>query len=80
MRNHRRELLDLYDMKWTAYVQQDGDDLVVPIPDELLQEIGWRPGDILQWNIQENGSIIISKKKNWYQRVINSLKLWKNRQ
>lgn len=80
MRNHRRELLDLYDMKWTAYVQQDGGDLVVPIPDELLREIGWMPGDILQWNIQENGSIIISKKKNWYQRVINSLKLWKNRQ
>ena len=36
---------------YTAYVQQEGDDLILPLPDELLEEVGWREGDVLVWEI-----------------------------
>ena len=38
---------------YTAYVQQEGDDLILPLPDELLEEVGWREGDVLVWEIDQ---------------------------
>lgn len=64
-------------MTWTAYVQQDGDDLVLPLPDEVLTQLGWKPGDILVWDVQDNGTIILTKKLIWYERVIRYVKEFK---
>jgi len=37
--------------KYTVKVEQDPDtgDLILPIPDELLAEMGWSEGDELEW-------------------------------
>ena len=53
-------------MTWTAYVEQDGDDLVVPLPEQAMKELGWKPGTIIVWEVQPNGSIILRKKPNWF--------------
>jgi antitoxin component of MazEF toxin-antitoxin module len=55
--------------KWTAYLEQEGDDLVLPIPDEVLKELNWREGDVLIWDIKEDGSIILRKGKWWYRLI-----------
>ena len=37
-------------------------DLVMPIPQDMLENLGWQIGDTLTWTIKTNGSIILSKK------------------
>ena len=65
--------------KWTAYVEQDGEDLVLPLPDDLLGELGWKTGDTLIWDLREDGSIVLTKKPYWYQSLWKRIaKLWKH--
>jgi bifunctional DNA-binding transcriptional regulator/antitoxin component of YhaV-PrlF toxin-antitoxin module len=52
--------------KFIIPVQQYGDteDYFIEIPQEITNELNWQEGDTLNWNIQENNSIIISKIKD----------------
>ena len=34
--------------------------MVLPIPDDILQELGWEEGEELEWEIS-NGAIILKK-------------------
>ena len=63
--------------KWTVYVEQQGDDLILPLPDQLLTEVGWTPGDIITWDIQEDGTVILKKKERWYKKVWNKFNSWR---
>ena len=45
----------------TLPVEQDGDDYIVTFTDDLLEELGWSVGDDLNWDIQTDGSIIVTK-------------------
>ena len=63
--------------KWTVYVEQQGDDLILPLPDQLLTEVGWAPGDIITWDIQEDGTVILKKKERWYKKVWNKFNSWR---
>jgi hypothetical protein len=64
-------------MTWTAYVKQDGDDIILPLPDELLAEMKWKEGDVLVWEVSENGSVTLTKKIGWYDRIIRYVKEFK---
>ena len=64
-------------MTWTAYVQQEGDDLVLPLPDEAMTQLGWKTGDILVWDVQENGTIILTRRLKWYQQLFRHIKEWR---
>lgn len=47
----------------TIILEQDGDDLIMPIPDDLLKEAGWNIGDTITFTVQDDGSLILSKKE-----------------
>ena len=50
---------------WIAEILEDPEDpesLILQFPDEMLAQLGWKPGDTLVWDLQDNGSITISKK------------------
>ena len=52
-------------MMWTITIQEDPSDannLILPLPDDLTETLGWKEGDILEWDIQQNGSIILRKR------------------
>lgn len=51
------------DAKWTVTVEEDPDtgDLLLPFPEDMLEELGWQEGDTLSWNIDENNNIILTK-------------------
>ena len=41
---------------------QNGDQFVV-LPDEIMEELGWIEGDILEWNMKGDG-IVLTKLNN----------------
>ena len=42
-------------------IEQHGDDLMLTFDEELLEELGWNVGDNLDWEIQPDGSITLTK-------------------
>lgn len=45
----------------TSVVEKDGDDFVIPLPADLLEELGWKPGDNLDWTTHEDGTFSVRK-------------------
>jgi hypothetical protein len=59
--------METKDTRWIVELEEDADtgDLVMPIPPELLQELGWRIGDTLTWEPGEDlTSYRLTKKKD----------------
>ncbi len=38
-----------------------GDDGVLTFTEEILQETGWKEGDVLEWNENEDGTLTLRK-------------------
>jgi hypothetical protein len=36
-------------------------DMLIPLPPQLLTELGWKEGDNIDFQIDENGKVIIKK-------------------
>jgi hypothetical protein len=52
---------------WTITVEEADDgseDLILPLPQELLDLQGWKEGDTLEWTDLGNGSWTITKAKD----------------
>jgi len=45
----------------TLPVEQIGDDYFLTFTDDLLEELGWKVGDDLDWDLQPDGSIKVTK-------------------
>jgi hypothetical protein len=52
-------------MSYTVYIEEDNEtgDLILPLPQEMLDELGWDTGDVLDWQNNENGTYTLSKKE-----------------
>ena len=50
--------------RWTVKIEEDPftGDLMLPLPYELIELKGWKPGDTLIWIDNGNGSWSIEKK------------------
>lgn len=53
------------EFNYEVIVQEDPEtgELILPIPPELLREMGWSEGDELQFDLDKQGRWIISKKE-----------------
>ena len=49
---------------WTVTVIEDGEDVILPFPNELLASTGWQEGDTLTWIDNEDGSWTLRKADN----------------
>lgn len=38
-------------------------DLILPFPEEMLEETGWKEGDVLEWHDNKDGSFSMTKKE-----------------
>lgn len=47
--------------KFTAILEEDGDDLILPLSEELLDELGWHVGDTLTWTEHSEGAWSLRK-------------------
>ena len=52
-------------MSWTITVEEDPatGELILPFPDDMLEQVGWKEGDTLIWTVNENGSWTLTKKE-----------------
>lgn len=41
--------------------KDDNDDLLIPIPPELMRALDWKDGDNVEINIDDKGDIVFSK-------------------
>jgi len=48
---------------WTTQVEEDDGELLITFPDELMQTMDWCEGDVIVWNIGEDGTISLTKKE-----------------
>ena len=48
-------------MKMTVTLEEDDGDLIFPFPDEILDELGWKEGDVIEWTDNEDGSLSARK-------------------
>lgn len=50
---------------WIVELEEDPEtgDLVLPIPPELMKELGWDIGDTLTWDIDQEENMTLTKKK-----------------
>ena len=50
---------------WTLTLEEDPEtgDLVLPFTPEILDELGWKEGDVLEWVDNKDGSWSLVKKK-----------------
>ena len=52
--------------KWTIDLEEADDgsgDLVMPLPQDLLDSAGWKEGDVLEWKDLGDGTWSLTKKK-----------------
>lgn len=47
--------------RYTIELIQDGEDIVLPLSDEIIAEVGWQIGDDLEWIDNKDGSYMITK-------------------
>ena len=41
-------------------LEEDGDDLILPLPEDIIKKLGWNTGDTLNWSV--NNSVITLEK------------------
>ena len=51
--------------RYVVTVEEEDGELVVPIPDELMEEMGWKIGDVLVWEDTYPG-FTLRKKEDEY--------------
>jgi len=51
--------------QWTVTIEEDPEtgDLLLPLPEQVLEALSVKEGDSLNWDVQEDGSIILSKQE-----------------
>ena len=47
---------------YTVTLEEENDDLVLPIPEDILKKLGWEEDDELEWDINEDNNSIILRK------------------
>jgi len=43
---------------YTVTLEEQGDDLVLPIPDALMDQLGWEDNTMIEWSIEDDHIIV----------------------
>jgi hypothetical protein len=41
-------------INYTVSLEEEGDDIMMPIPEDLLDYLGWEDGDLLEWILEDD--------------------------
>jgi hypothetical protein len=58
---------------WTVTLEEDKEtnELILPFPEDLLAEMNWKEGDVLDWNVVD-GFVVITKKELSSEHILPS--------
>lgn len=48
---------------FTVTLEEDGDDVILPLPQEVIDTLGLKEGDTLNWSENKDGSFTMTKQK-----------------
>lgn len=48
---------------WTVQLEEDGNDVILPLPQEVLDHLDVKEGDVLNWIDNEDGTFSIRKQQ-----------------
>ena len=48
-------------LRWTATVLEDGNELVLPLPLDMCEAVGWNIGDTLKWEQLDDKTWMLRK-------------------
>jgi len=48
--------------RWIIELEADGEDLILPFTDEMIEQTGWQVGDTLVWDKKDHSSWTLRKK------------------
>jgi hypothetical protein len=48
--------------RWTIELIEDGEDLILPLNEEILESTGWKTGDELLWEEKADNAWTLRKK------------------
>jgi hypothetical protein len=46
---------------YTVTLEGDDNECILPLPDEILDELDWQEGDVLEWIVNDDNTITIKK-------------------
>jgi hypothetical protein len=60
----RKNAVSKQNRSWTVIVEEasNGDDLFIPLSDDMITSLGWEENDVLEWKDNEDGSFTLTKK------------------
>lgn len=52
--------------KWTVHTKEDPEtgDTILPFPDDMMEQLGWLEGDILDFDIKDDCILVINASHN----------------
>ena len=50
-----------HNINYTVTLEEDGDECILPLPDEILDKLDWQEGDVLDWIVNDDNTITIKK-------------------
>jgi len=51
----------------TVEYNEDFDEYYATIPEELLVSTGWEDGDVVEWHVNKDGSVLIERVDDYYE-------------
>ena len=53
------------DRSWTVTIEEDTDtgEAILPLPDDMLEQLGWSEGTIIYWIDNKNGTYTLTNKE-----------------
>ena len=53
---------EMAESRWLISIEQDGEDFILPLNDEILEQTGWKTGDELLWETKSENVWTLRKK------------------
>lgn len=48
---------------WTVTLKGEGEDLFLPLPDDMLEQLGWNEGTTIFWIDNKDGTFTLTDKE-----------------
>lgn len=68
------------DKTWTVTLEEDENgELLLPLDDSMLKDLGWKEGDTIEWTDNKDGSWSMTKKKDTVWVMVETVQQFRHR-